>query len=453
MSYFKNTGNRYADVGLSYLVAYTNKEADKLTIDDAKNIIGHIAEKVEEDETQSTLMGQVCPNNSILDVNSSIKRKIARKQFGKEYKGCSKTEKRQVKKEAMEHTKEKLNNLVDGLSPLADGGSCLGCGMRNAEERALRANIPLLGSKKFLNFFPNLDEGYPICKGCLFLTQLMPFALEKCGNMVLLFSDKPKIMEAWCKEKQNRYITMKALGKGGLNSFESNNYKSLIIEEIHHLISQYKDIENIRNPYIEVLYLNNYGTKQAISRLILPDKTFNFLVHTTKKAFRADWNKLIQKRNIKKDDKEYNLVYERMFQDKSISSLLYNRKEKEVICSWKLMKKYQNEVNNMNPEQCEVARKLGHGIGRLIVETERKKTLTDIERVKNMFELEKMFLQTAKHNLVRAPILTSYELEELHMEFENWHEIYVMIMYAIYEEVHEWYKLNYAKEDKKEEEE
>ncbi|MHA1755246.1 MAG: type I-B CRISPR-associated protein Cas8b1/Cst1 [Promethearchaeota archaeon] len=427
MDLFSLTGNCFIDAGIYVLLNLTRKKRpNDITVSDLQPLIETLVEIYISDTWKGTLT-QIFPNSKI--ANFSIKdRKTAYNDF--------------------------LNELLANFESL-DGqrNTCWGCNRREGTIYATRAEFPLTGAKKVVNFFPTWDDGIKICPNCLFAVQFSPLVMTKCTDKLLfLHSDSELVMRTWTSELM-RSINSQIMSNKylGVNDFGYKNSTNFFLEMATKIINNYHENWVDERPFIRLYMFTNFLKSPRIEFIDIPTRVFLFLAYIKQSGLIKDWNDFIHSWTYKssKDNKRTaeelikirrNYVFENLLQDKPITRyfILYFKKYNKKL-KWELIELYAMEVLKMKKESLDYIKKLGDLIVELMRKMESKKRLVQLETSKNIGQFRGVLLQLEKDCLVYEdePIFKLDEVVEyLFPETEygiNWREMRDFLLLRIYE--------------------
>jgi len=421
---FIRTGNPFVDAGIYAIMAWMNKNSmESITKKDIEEFIPMIVDLYLKKKWNNQLMGMVFPNSPITNPSSKDKRK-----------GYT----------------EYLSTLINSIPPLGCG-DCISCGRRNATESLGRANIPLTGSGTFRSFFPHASQGVKYCPACTFAIQVMPTMLRKCGLLMLLQSNSDILMRLWVKDAI-KHITHEQIGQNaftGMYSKDENRPTNTLFQNIQNIIVQEKHLD--LNASIRVYYFNSNNRKQDLRIFDMPNRVFRFLIHANDPTFSREWSKIVVKGYaIKKDEtldentykKHTNTVYENLLNEKSIISYFIDKENKRSIGSWELIAHYLKDVKRMEKEQITAIKELADNIAGTIRASGETKRLGQLERASKPYTFRNVLLRIERDRVSQklATPLTDYEgyVSTVMADSLYWADAQNLILFRIYEQLHEW---------------
>ncbi|QIB27299.1 type I-B CRISPR-associated protein Cas8b1/Cst1 [Caloranaerobacter azorensis] len=441
MSYFEFTGNPFVDAGIWGIMAWLNKKSPMdIEIEELKDEFEDITNLYTTDQWKK-LMHYLFPNNPI--VNPSYKGKHKKKYI------------------------EYLNKLTNQIKLVGNNGTCISCGKRGIVSQAKRNNVPLTGSGKLRNYFSYAQEGADYCPVCILSIQFLPLVLYICGGRVILISsDSKKVMRRWankCIEMVRRQILLKEFERG-----INENYM-LPHNSLFHIVGDLileKNAEEFKGNKvsIRVYYFTNYGQSPDIEIFDLPSKVFSFLVYLKQTNEYKKWFEVVNRGFLKEIDdeeekyKKYrNIVYEKLLNNESIIHYFMDN-ERNTYGTWNILNLYLKEVREMDDRKIELIKNLGDKIAIYIKNSDKLKRLTDLERAQKYYEFTNILRLISKDRIkqnAKEPLFSLDDYVEIvyRENYPEWKEVRDLILFRIYENLHDWLisKEEYKKEVEREE--
>ena len=431
------TGNPFIDSGSYALSLRLNKKISEITIDDLKSEAEKIS-KLYTSKSWKSNLHTIFPNSILVNSASTNKSNLKELYLSK------------------------LNDLIDSIEPVADNGSCMGCGIRNANNVFGRDAIPLSGSKSLMNYFPSANSGADYCSLCALLIQFSPLIMYGCGGKkILLQSDSENVMKLWAEKSINNIDSQFSSGQfsGCYNRGITRPYNA-IFDIISQVISSGRRWKR-ENPSLNFYYFTNYGSSPDLDIYTLPHGVFTFLTEIPSDDWN-NWNFIVKKAyNYVKWDKvesneDYknnpNTVYNNLLEGKSILRSFYSTKFKKTYCSWKLVESYLMEVKNMDKKRIEVIKDVGDRLADYIKDNDSLKTLTSLENASNYNNFRNILRKILKNKINNGDedLLFTFDeyVENLFPEGNmTWRETQDLLLFRIYENLHDWLVENeYAEE-------
>lgn len=228
--------------------------------------------------------------------------------------------------------------------------------------RATRTYIPMLGSGKVINFFPQGGNGVPICSSCLLSTQFLPFMIWKSKNLLLVHSRSPEIMKIISKKQTEEVIERQAITLLQGMSGGATRSKNAIYNIVVNIINELEQVD--LNPSLMFYDFTNYGQSPNIEGIYyFPNRSFMFLNEINKMKIWGEWNEVVKrgfprwvfekKENLPSNEllKEAyksrpNFVYDNLISGKSIINFFLNSRKRKKYGTWRLLSTYLKVVKN-----------------------------------------------------------------------------------------------------------
>lgn len=437
---FGFTGNPFVDGGLWGLIEWLNvKEPNEIDIKDVEETFEEIAD-LYTTELWKKIMYYLFPNGPL--TNPSFRGMHREKYL------------------------DYLNELFNSVEESSSGGACIACGKRGVVKPIRKDGVPLTGSGKFRNFFSYAAEGADYCPVCMLAVQFLPLVLYTCGNKVALVScHNERVMRRWARECYKRINTQR-LTKQYARGFDEgySNPKNTIFRIAGDLILSHH-VEEFSEEYIKVRIYNftNYGQAPEIDIYDLPAPVFRFLVFVKQSGEYPEWLEVVRRGFHRKEAieeehfKKYNnYVYHNLLQNRSILGYFTDR-ERNIYGTWNILKLYLKEVMGMNEKRLQLIKNLGDEIAEFIRKKDHIRRLRDLENAANYQSFRNVLRLIVRDRLQHGeaePLFTLDEYVEMVYsgDIVNWREVQDLILFRVYEILHDWLvglKLN---EEKGEEE-
>jgi len=440
MSYFTWTGNPWVDAGVSSIIGWNNKKnPEDITVQNCKNISDSIV-KLYTTKSWSKNLYSVFPNNPITNPSEKNKKQSYKKL---------------------------LETLIEGFHKLGNEGDCVACGRRNAFHQKNRMHIPLSG-RTGSHYFSYTAQGVDYCDVCTFAVQCLPLVLYKCGNLALIHSNSEKVLRYWSKQA-TKNVSRQISSRNYTGCFD-DGYKNAMNALFHitqDLILQYDEKWAAENATIRIYHFSNYLQGPDLSVYDLPATVFRFLAYIKRHPRYSDWIKVVRRGyyyNINnKDPEEYknypNIVYQRLINEESIIKYFTDGRKKEAFGNWNLLSHYLKEVLQMDKSRIDTIRKFADEIVDVIKESPNgAKRLSGLERADNYTWYRNVLRKIIKDRIALGkdqPLFTFEEyVEQLFPDGAlGWKETQDLILFRIYEKLHNWLlKQGIVKEETEEEE-
>lgn len=422
------TGNPFIDSGIYAVATKLDKSISEITWDDLKGISKEIS-KLYTIESWKKNMYTLFPNSVLVNPASTNKPNLNELYL------------------------DKLNNLINSIEPIQDSGSCMGCGKRDAKEMFGKDAIPLTGSKSLINYFSFANLGADYCSLCALLVQFSPLTIYRCGGkMIILHSDSDKVMRFWARRAIDSIDSQVASRDfSGCYNQGITRPTNAIFNIISQVIRSDKNWRR-EKPSFNFYYFTNYVQEPELDIYTLPNGVFSFLTEIPPEDWR-NWGFIVKKayRFVKWDkvesDDDYknnpNSVYNNLLEGKSILKSFYTTKFKKTYCTWKLVKSYMREVRNMDEKRIEVIKDVGDRLSDYIKENDSSKMLNSLEQASNYNNFRNILRKILKNKINNGDSELLFTFDEYVKELfpdgnMTWRETQDLLLFRIYENLHEW---------------
>lgn len=423
---FDFTGNPFVDAGIWAISEWVGKKPEDLDKDDLRGIIDDVI-FLYLTPKWSKNMYQIFPNNPI--TNNAVKDKKGRYS-------------------------QILNELIEEITPLTNNGSCISCGRRDVLNRSAKDRVPLTGSKKLINYFSYGTEGADYCPACTFAIQFSPLVTYACVKMLLIHSNSKKVMHYWSKKaKENIDKQLSSKNYTGCLNEGFKNPKNALFHIIQDIILSYDIRWYLEKPSINFYHFTNFNQGPALDIYHVPTPVFKFLAYIPQHEKFGEWLSIVRKGYTfvdwekVKEENEYknspNMVYNNLLEGKSIIKFFIDRKNKVAIGGWDLLSHYLEEVRNMDQKRIDAIKKVGNELADYIKETDDIKTLKKLETAnnyKNYRNLLRIIIKKRIENRAESPLFSFDDyVNNLFPEGNlTWRETQDLILFRIYEVLHDW---------------
>jgi CRISPR-associated protein Cst1 len=185
----------------------------------------------------------------------------------------------------------------------------------------------------------------------------------------------------------------------------------------------------------------------------VPTSIFKFLAYVPQHEKYEDWLRIVRRgyRFVKwdevKEENEYknnpNRVYNNLLEGRSIIRFFIDRKNKEAIGGWDLLSSYLEEVRNMDEKRIKTIKKVGDELADYIKASDDIKTLKKLETAsnyRNYRNLLRIIIKKRIENGAESPLFSFDEyVNNLFLEGNlTWRETQDLILFRIYEVLHDW---------------
>lgn len=435
------TGNPFVDSGIYALATKLKKNISEITLEDIEEQSLEIS-KLYTIESWKKNMYTLFPNSVLVNPASTNKSNLDELYL------------------------DKLNSLIDSIEPFQEEGSCMGCGRRNAEEVFGKDAIPLTGSKALTNYFSFANSGADYCSLCALMIQFSPLTIYRCGGkMIILHSNSKKVMKFWAKKAIDNIDQQWAAGEfSGCYNQGITRPTNAIFNIISQVISEGRNWRR-ENPSFNFYYFTNYVQEPDLDIYTLPNGVFTFLTEIppddwsnwnfiVKKAYSVKWDKVESEDDYKNNP---NSVYNNLLEGKSILKSFYTTKFKKAYCTWKLVKSYLKEVKNMDEKRIEVIKDVGDRLSDYIKDNDSSKTLTSLEHASNYNNFRNILRKILKNKISNGDddLLFTFDEYVMYLFPEGnitWRETQDLLLFRMYENLHDWLIENEYIEEMSEEE-
>ena len=422
------TGNPFIDLGIYALKIKLDKDISEITINDLKDQSEEIS-KLYINSSWKKNMHTIFPNSVLVNPASTNDPKLKEKYL------------------------DNLNQLIDSIEPIQESGSCMGCGRRNSANMYGKDAIPLTGSKSLLNYFSFANSGADYCSLCALLIQFSPLAMYRCGGrMIVLHSDSKKVMDFWTKNAIENIDLQIASGEfSGCYNQGITRPTNAIFNIISQVISSGR-IWRSENPSFNFYYFTNFNQGAELDIYTLPNGIFNFLTEIPPDDWN-NWSFIVKKgykvknwKNVENFDdykNNYNYIYENLISGKSILKSFYTTKQKKSYCTWKLVRSYLKEVKNMDEKRIEVIKDVGDRLSDYIKNNDSFKTLSNLEQASNYNNFRNILRKILKNKINKGDKELLFTFDEyVNSLFPEgnmtWRETQDLLLFRIYENLHNW---------------
>jgi CRISPR-associated protein Cst1 len=428
------TGDPFVDTGTVAICEWLLKSSpQEIENSDLNNLIDDLSEIYVQKTWKNQCHGMLLPNHGKMFNPSLAKYSL---------------------QERKEKIRKYLLDLVKNFTTVQEYGNCIACGRRHSLKKVGRSEYPLLGSGTTRNFFSYATDGIDICANCLFAVQIVPIAVYKIGGkLLLLHSNNLKILKYWIKDSvkyAKTQLNLKAF-TGFFTPEGYSNSQNAMFDLLTKIIQVYSENWYTENPSITFYYFLNHNQDGDIQITYFPNEIFRFLAQVKVCEAFTEWRKIVRKgySSIKEGENEKdfrnrrNRVYENLLRGKTIVPYFINFKERTVNGTWELLVLYLEEVRKMKSDRIETIRNLGDRISDYIRKTDDVKRLTQLERSKYYHNLRNV-LRLIEKGMIKAgieePIFTFDEyVEFLFPEGSmTWRETRDLIVFRIYEKLHDY---------------
>jgi len=448
---FDWVGHPFVDAGLTALLLLSRKETPKeLEDSDIEKSIKFLSKTYCNDSWKSYLSGQLFPNSGVLMTNPSM-----------------------YKNRTPENLYKNLETIYNIIPPLDVGEEkCVICGRRErlkildsiGKSKIIGRHIfPLVGTGDMLNFFPSANsEGIDICASCIFLTQLMPLATYKLGNVMLFHCYPYEYNLELTKEAVDTARKSSLFSDGRTFRYAYNFFFRKISEISRDLKSGWKNVS------VTMYHFNNFNQRQSIEITYFPSIVLEFVSDTEtidprgwKNIVRNGWSdKKLSFEDLEK--KKPNRVYDKLIKEESIIQYFYDSHNKKVNSEWRLLETYAIKVLGMKEGTLDFVKDLSDRIIETIEKEEDnrlKKIIRNLERADKLYQFQEFFIIIERLRIrfaIPNSLLTFDDVSSILLGYGedlnvSWRTVKNLILFRLYERLHN--RLISIKEDENEIEE
>jgi CRISPR-associated protein Cst1 len=421
------TGNPFVDAGIWAICEWSGKKKpEEIKIEDLKEIVSDVVPIYLNSEWSKSLYS-FFPNNPV--TNPSVKNKNQRLH-------------------------EYLESLISQIGPLdiSLSGNCVTCGRRNVEQVRTKTEIPLIGSGGMINYFPSGQSGADYCPACTFAVQFSPLVSYSCVKLLLLHSNSEKVMHYWA-ERAVKDIQRQISANNYTGCYDEGykNPVNALFHIIEDTILRYEENWVTENPSINMYHFTNYIQGPDLDIYTVPTPVFRFLAYVKQLDQSSEWMKIVRRGyfnwdKIKEGD-EYknrgNSVYINLLKGHSIVRYFIDNKTRQVYGDWELLEFYLKEVRNMGDKRLGTLKKVGDSISEYIKDTQNIKRLNQLEMANNFATFRNLLRFIEKDRIKEGSQDSLFTLEEFMEDLFpegvlGWRETQDLLLFRIYENLHNW---------------
>lgn len=431
--YEKLMGNPFVDAGVSAICKWMGRgiQPDDITISDLERIVNDIAPILQTNAGWANLHS-IFPNSVLTNPSYS-------------------------KRNRVELLQELCQKYIDTIEELGSTGDCIGCGRRHANFVLKRENIPLTGSGTLRNFFPTFAEGIGYCAACALAIQFSPLVfVASGGKFLMLHSNSWRALSSWahiCIEDVRQKAIRKEIS-GCYNRGYTNPRNGLFFMTSEMI--RYEERRFGENITMQIYYFSNYGQGPELEIFYLPAPVFRFLRYAYQNEFRRGWQQIVRGgyQHVKWDEveseddyKNYrNLVYEFLLQNRTILGFFIDRPARKARSNWELLSLYLKEVRNMDESRLNAIKQVGDFIAESIRKSERDRRLRQLESARSYSECRNILRFVIRDRIQQGEEVPLFSLDDYveHLFPESsdqatfWRETRDLLVFRIYETLHDW---------------
>ena len=426
--YEKLMGNPFVDAGVSAICEWLGRgtQPEEITTEDLEVMINQFAPIYSTPAWRKNLYS-IFPNHAAINPNT----------------------KKDVRSEWL--------NWQEKIVPMGQAGDCLGCGCRVAIEQLLtKTDVPLTGSGNLRNFFPLFSGGQGYCAACALAIQFIPLSLVASGGKFLMVhSNIWRVQRKWTQicvsDIQSRAAQSEFTGCFNPGYTTPRN-------GLFYMTSQLIDYEERRateDIVMQIFCFSNYNQGPELEIFHLPAPVFRFLRYAYQNEFRRAWQQIVRSgyQYIKWDkvesEEDYknktNLVYEFLLQGRSILGFFINRPARKTRSNWELLSLYLKEVRNMDESRLNAIKQVGDSIAESIRQSENDRRLRELEFARSYGACRNILRLVIRDRIRQGEETPLFSLDD-YVEYlfpespdqRFWSESRDLLVFRIYETLHEW---------------
>ena len=423
-------GNPFVDAGVSAICAWTNRNADEITQADLERIVAAFAPTMCTSAWTKNLHS-IFPGNAV--TNPSVKDNLVKLRLSWE-------------------------NYLNAVNELGESGDCAGCGRRKSESQLIRKDVPMTGSGALRNYFPLFSEGMGYCAACALAIQFAPLAFVATGGkFLMLHSNSWRVQRFWarrCVEDIRGQILRKNVT--GCFNMGYANPRNGLFAMTQELMSRYETRWSTDNAVMQIHCFSNYQQSPELESFLLPANVFRFLAYVWERQFKEAWREIVRSGYVKvnwdkvESEDDYknrtNLVYERLLEGRSILGFFLNRPQRKIRGSWELVVLYLKEVRGMNEDRLATLKRVGDAIAGAIRQSGSTRRLGQLERAGSYRECRNILRFIIRDRIGQGQTVPLFSLDEYVEylfpetggEFREWTETRDLLIFRIYETLHDW---------------
>ncbi|MGQ9608829.1 MAG: type I-B CRISPR-associated protein Cas8b1/Cst1 [bacterium] len=430
--YQKLMGNPFVDAGVSAMCEWLDKEPEDITRTDIENLINELTPVLSSPNWKKNIMIIFTINHPIPSPGNQ-------------------------KKDIEAIFKKYLINYLNTIENIGLAGDCAGCGRRPALHSLTKDKVPLTGSGNLRNFFPIFGDGAGYCSACALAIQFLPFVLVSTGGkFLMLHSNSERVLRYWAKRciEEIRKQRLENDLKGCFSLGYANPHNGLFAMT-QELMSRYELRWSKENATMQIYCFSNENRGPELDIFLLPADVFRFLAYVYERQFQSAWKEIVRSGYSKvnwskvKSEDEYknhtNRVYENLLENKSILEFFINRFERLAIGSWELIELYLSEVRNMDKERLSTIKRVGDSIAESIERSNNLRRLSQLERAKSYRDCRNVLRFIIKDRIAQGQEEKLFTIDEYaeHLfpdtsEYTEWSETRDLLLFRIYEKLHNW---------------
>ncbi|NWF94531.1 MAG: type I-B CRISPR-associated protein Cas8b1/Cst1 [Candidatus Thorarchaeota archaeon] len=424
---FSLTGNPFVDNGLAALCVMAGKQRpEELDIEDVRTQAQYIVNVYSQPAVKKIIHGMFFPNSELVNP---------------------------VVKDGMTKYQTLMTDLIERLSAPQSRGSCVACGLRDGDPVG-KTRVPLLGSKKLVNFFPSGVEGERFCPNCIVAVQFLLLAVEKAGWPLMLHTSNWTIQYAYVKGAVNRFKRQAASKEYGLadRGYKQSAGLNAVYETIREILDD-PDVQAMSDSAelvapLRFYHFTNYGQGPDVRFYDIPSSVVDFLLQIRTRM--DTWLRIVRRgySSKKKGDPEEleytteNDVYRQITDGKSIVKYFFEQEDYKVIGDWQLVSVYLARLRMMDDKRINTVRDVADRILAFSKKTGSARRIQQMHWARTYREFRSVLLKLQEEMVRKSgEPLVSYDEYVLDLAPEGgqeWQETRDLLLFRIYEMGCDW---------------
>ncbi len=421
---FVRTGNPFVDAGIAALCALSDcSKPEEITYADLEKQFTFLMKTLTRKAWKKPIHGIFFPNVDL--VNPSVKN-------------------------GPERYRSRMNDILHRVSSNKGQGNCVACGRRDGELLD-KTGVPLLGSQKFVNWFPSGSVGEAFCPNCTIAVQFMLIGVEKVGWPMLLHCSDWTIQMAFARRINDRLMMMDAKKEAGLVDSEFSKLAGInaIYDAIIKIVTDEYLTEDIETgTSLRFYHFTNFGQNPEIDFYDIPSSVFHFMVELCRSDSLRDWYKIAAKGidwkgKKKKQDvqkRKTNRLYENLTKGRSI--LRYFFDNGGVLGDWKLVTLYLRMVREMSDNRIQAIKEVADRLLEYCQSVGDAKSIQRLQYASSYRDFRSALLRVQQGIVKKTgnPLLTfdEYTLDLAPEGGATWNETRDLLLFRILEKGASW---------------
>lgn len=221
---------------------------------------------------------------------------------------------------------------------------------------------------------------------------------------------------------------------------------------------RYEERRFDENIAMQIYCFSNYNQNPELEIFHLPAPVFRFLRYAYQHEFRKAWRRIVQsgyqcvRWDKVKSEEDYknrpNSVYERLLLGHSIVGFFMNRRARKARSNWTFLSLYLKEVQKVDELRLNAIKEVGDAIAKSIRKDERDRRLRQLEGANSYGECRNVLRFVIRDRLRQGEddplfLLDAYVTHlfpESADQMTLWRETRDLLVFRIYEQLHNWLK-------------